>query len=199
MKYIKLTICLILSLNINAQEIVNLNLWNQLPDDTGKYYADLDNNFDYFIGTWEYQNGNQTFQIILSKVTQEPYYDEVSPKFYADGIEGHFKMILNKDLPNESILYRSDKKIGNTNDDWPNVIRGKAIDNIVLSGLINDNSGVFDNEYPMGVRGNMIMTISAGSSPPTASWVITLPQGMYGFTQPKTFIIPTNIILTKVN
>ena len=199
MKYIKLTICLILSLNINAQEIVNLNLWNQLPDDTGKYYADLDNNFDYFIGTWEYQNGNQTFQIILSKVTQEPYYDEVSPKFYADGIEGHFKMILNKDLPNESILYRSDKKIGNTNDDWPNVIRGKAFDSTSLYGEIHDNSGVFDNEYPMGVRGIMIMTISAGSSPPTASWVITLPQGMYGFTQPKTFIIPTNIILTKVN
>ena len=108
-------------------------------------------------------------------------------------------MILNKDLPNESILYRSDKKIGNTNDDWPNVIRGKAFDSTSLYGEIHDNSGVFDNEYPMGVRGNMIMTISAGSSPPTASWVITLPQGMYGFTQPKTFIIPTNIILTKVN
>ena len=185
--------------NTEAQELVNINLWNQLPNDTGKYYADLDNYFDNFVGTWEYQNGNQTFQISLWKETKSPYYDVENPKFYADRILGHFKMILNKDMPNESIIYHSDKNIGNSNNEWPPVIMGMTTNGVVFSGQIFDNAGVFNSEYPLGVRGDMMLTITANSLPPTATFLVTLPQGMYAIGQPKTFTIPTNITLTKVN
>lgn len=199
MKNIVLLICVIINFNVRSQEIVYMNQWNQLPDDTGKYFADLDNNYENFIGTWEYQNGNQTFQIILSKITQSPFYTGESPKFYADIILGHYKMILNKNLPNESILYNSDKKIGLTNEDWPNVIRGMTLDGIILGGSVHDNSGILTNEYPTGVRGNLIMTINSGTNPSTATWKVILPQGIYGNNQPKTFTIPTDVVLTKVN
>ncbi len=57
----------------NAQTIVNMagNSTN-LPSNyrsTGNYYIkDVNNYLDNFTGTWEYVNGNEKFQIILTKV-----------------------------------------------------------------------------------------------------------------------------------
>lgn len=35
---------------------------------TGAYFKDTDNKFDQWIGTWQYQNGNTTFKIVIQKV-----------------------------------------------------------------------------------------------------------------------------------
>lgn len=72
------------------------------------YYKDINNYLDQFIGTWEYVNGNQKFQIIL---TQFVKYHDINPNInlniYKDGIGIQYKkfengnLIFTSPLPNE--------------------------------------------------------------------------------------------------
>ena len=162
------------------------------------YYKDVNNYFTPFIGTWIYQNGNQTFVIRFWKETKASYINE-NPKFYIDELCGHYKLVQNYGQPNEQVIYTSEKNIGNSVTPWSTIIiAGKALENYKMTGQVFDVAGVLNPSYPTGVRGNLEMTINP-DNPDTAQWEVTLPMGMRGLGQPKTFTIPTNITLTKVN
>ena len=162
------------------------------------YYKDVNNYFTPFIGTWIYQNGNQTFVIRFWKETKASYINE-NPKYYIDELRAHYKLVQNYGQPNEQVIYTSEKNIGNSPTPWPTIIlAGKAVENHKMTGQVFDVTGAVNPQYPTGVRGELEMTINP-ANPDTAQWEVTLPMGMRGLDQPDTFTIPTNVTLTKVN
>ncbi len=74
----------------------NPNLPENFKSTGQYYYKDIHNYLLPFVGTWEYVNGNEKFQIILTKVTK---YHTVIPDlnldFYEDGIALQYKKFLN--------------------------------------------------------------------------------------------------------
>lgn len=165
------------------------------------YYKDVNNYFTPFIGTWIYQNGNQTFVLQLWKKTKVEYpATSTTKKMFHDELSGHYKMIQNYGQPNETVLYTSQINIGSSSTPWPTIIAaGKALENYKMTGTIFDVAGPLHPNYQMGIEGNLVFTINANSNPLTAKWKVTLPMGMRGSDEPSTFTIPTDIILTKVN
>ena len=162
------------------------------------YYKDVNNYFTPFIGTWIYQNGNQTFIIRFWKETKVGYPNS-SPKYYVDELAGHYKLVENYGQPNEQIIYTSQKNIGNSITPWTTIVTAnQPIESFIISGFVYDVAGDLNPNYPTGVKGNLDMRINP-ANPNTAQWKVTLPQGMRGMDQPSTFTIPTNVTLTKVN
>ena len=58
--------------------IINLNIAN--AQNAGKYYKD--DEIDKYLGTWEWQNGNEKFTLIITK--QKLLFDLVDENFYED-------------------------------------------------------------------------------------------------------------------
>lgn len=107
----KILILLLLNLiflNCKSQQVYDLCTFDKTVKD-GRYYKDLHGNLDHFIGTWKNTTGNMTFKVILWKEDKENY-----DGYYMDGIHGDYEMIENEGQPNENILYKSKKLIGNT-------------------------------------------------------------------------------------
>ncbi len=76
---------------------------------SGQYYLkDVNNKLNNFLGTWEYTNGNQKFQIVLTKTTM---YHVLKPaaqmNFYQDGIDIQYKLYTNNQLTYTSPLNAS--------------------------------------------------------------------------------------------
>ncbi|OJV68361.1 MAG: hypothetical protein BGO42_04010 [Flavobacterium sp. 40-81] len=162
------------------------------------YYKDVNNYFTPFIGTWIYQNGNQTFVMKFWKETKVSYINE-NPKFYIDELCGHYKLVQNYGQPNEQVIYTSEKNIGNSVTPWPTIVMSnQPTEPYKMTGTIYDVAGPLNPSYPTGVTGRLEMIINP-VNPDTAQWEVTLPMGMRGLDQPSTFTIPTNITLTKVN
>jgi broad specificity phosphatase PhoE len=71
MKKTIFTILILLTFNcIQSQTIVDLSEFNQ-GDNNGKYFKDVNNNFQNFLGTWEGLISNtKTFRINLFKITK---------------------------------------------------------------------------------------------------------------------------------
>ncbi|WP_288906804.1 DUF6705 family protein [uncultured Flavobacterium sp.] len=162
------------------------------------YYKDINNYFTPFIGTWIYQNGNQTFVMLFWKETKIGYPD-TNPKYYVDELRGHYKLVQNYGQPNEQLIYTSQKNVGNSITSWPTIVMSnQPTEPYKMTGTIFDVAGVLNPSYPTGVRGELEMIINP-ANPNTAQWEVTLPMGMRGLDQPSTFTIPTNITLTKVN
>ena len=57
---------LILSTSCKSQQVVNLYMdeYERLP---GKYYKDIQNKLDTYVGTWVYTNGTTSLKIVLQK------------------------------------------------------------------------------------------------------------------------------------
>ena len=184
-------------IHTKAQDIVDISSFN-IFEAEGKYYKDLNNNFAPFLGTWEWQNGNQTFRVRLWKEEMVEQENGSRPSFWKDTIKGHYEMVMQGQVGQqvEITIYTSQKKIGNTTTDWFPVITGTAYDN-TFSGSIHDNTLPLNNDYPLGVRGHLSLKIIQGSNPLKMEWKIKLPEGIYGNDQPTEFNIPTDIILTK--
>ena len=162
------------------------------------YYKDINNYFTPFIGTWIYQNGNQTFVMNFWKETKNAYLNE-NPKYYIDELRGHYKLVQNYGQSNEQLIYTSQINIGNSITPWPTIVTAnQPIEPYKMGGFVYDVTGIVNPAYPLGVRGELEMVINP-ANPDTAQWEVTLPMGMRGLDQPSTFTIPTNITLTKVN
>ena len=91
----------------NAQIIVDISSNVKLPsnyDETGQYYLkDMHNYLDRFVGTWEYVNGNEKFEIILTKVVKYHYFSpNVNLNVYKDAIKLQYKKFVNGNLIYES-------------------------------------------------------------------------------------------------
>jgi hypothetical protein len=149
-----------------------------------------------FIGTWEYANNNQVFQVIL-------YND---PDFAsANHLIGDYKLIERINGV-ETLIYKSnfefDSPVGLMNVGYE--IFGSRSDKY-FSGLVNDNT----TDYQLGWRarktkqGSLLMMILLPDiSCPTcinAKWKITPLQGITFDTVPDEYNIPTDVIMTKVN
>ncbi|WP_130914077.1 DUF6705 family protein [Chryseobacterium taihuense] len=94
----------------NSQTIIVRGQNNgNLPEDfnsTGQYYyKDVYNYLDNFVGTWEYVNGNEKFQIILTKIIKyHTNIPNIKLNFYEDGIAVRYKKFQNGNLVFESPL-----------------------------------------------------------------------------------------------
>ena len=126
MKTIYLKIILVLSLflfsNLSNSQIIikrgEKGINGVLPDDfqsSGNYYyKDINNYLDNFTGTWQYVNGNEKFQIVLTKVIK---YHVVIPlidlNYYEDRIVLRYKKFVNNNLVFESPIYETPDFISN--------------------------------------------------------------------------------------
>lgn len=199
---IKILLLFVTINNAQAQQISDLKDFYTDFQPTGdvfiaKYYKDINNNFTPFIGDWMYQNGDTTFIVTLWKETKVGY-PKYEDKYFKDEIRGHYKLVKNYGLPSETIVYTSRINIGASNNPWQCSIYGNSTSPNRFSALIYDLSRPLNLDYPLGVRGNLIMVINPGTAPLTATWKITLPEGIRGTDEPITFLIPNNITLTKM-
>lgn len=185
--------CLFFSLTFiscKAQTIVNINTFNN-GNNSGKYFKDLDNNFQNFIGTWENTTGNITFRITLEKEEQVAMGNPL--EYYMDRISGSFKVIQNANMPNEVIIHDSVKYYPLSNVTTNSSIYATVYDNISLGGYIENNCANNGDDF---IRGFLELIITnMGSLPSQAQWKIKSRPLQEG----ESFNIPTDIILTKVN
>ena len=199
MKNIIITLLFILlnSNNITAQTLTIVDYSNHQTDDLMgetniiKYYKDLNNNFAPFIGKWIWQNGNQTFEVILWKATKHPFGNPI--KFYSDEIFGHYRLVENYGLMNEQEIYTSDKYFKNNIQLIPHSIFVGSTNGINAGGTVHEFS-VPDNAENYAIFGDLSLTkINAN----TMQWKVRpIEEAMSIY---RVFNIPTDIVLTKVN
>ena len=139
-----------------------------------------------FIGTWEYQTGNEIFRVIL-------WLDE-----NGEDIKGHYeKVTINNGV--ETYIYCSDKeKFQGNNKGWsPYVINTNGND-IIIGGTFIDNTVNANLYHPLKLGSVKIEVVNNnGTDPITAQWNVKRGQGPKINEAPE-FSVPTDIILTKV-
>jgi hypothetical protein len=204
---IKLITILLLSLKINAQQIVpynnyftDQNKWSN-QGSTVKYYKDISNRLNVFVGDWKYVNGNQTFIITIRKeikvASRKPNGVEIS--FYLDELCAHYKLVQDFGLPTQQIIYTSQKRIQSQYPaQWDSILYGDSYQINIYSGTVFDITGPENILYPQGVRCNFKMTVNPNVTPNTATWKVTRKPGMVGNNQPTLITIPLDVILTKM-
>ena len=164
-----------------------------------KYYKDIHNYFTPFLGTWTHQSGNNTFVVTLWKVTKEPNHDHNGNlNYYFDGIYGHYKMVQNYGTANEVVVYTSETFIKQSSTLWPYAVFANSLVTNSMAGLIYDINTEPPTSPYWPLLGSLNMKIITGSNPPTATWIVRSNEGLYGTDQNTTFVIPTNITLTKM-
>ncbi len=130
---------LLFSYSANSQIIIQRGIKNgNLPQNfksSGQYYyKDVNNYLDNFTGTWEYINGNEKFQIVLTKIVYFHQIDtNLNLNYYEDGIVLRYKKFLNNVLIFESPNY-----------DDPNF---SSTDGILLTGYIKDYGRITKTIY----------------------------------------------------
>ena len=102
---------LLFTINCNSQIVINREgALGNLPQNyisTGQYYyKDVNNYLDNFVGTWSYINGNEEFQIILTKVIKfHKIETSLDLNYYEDGIVLVYKKFVNNILTFTSPSY----------------------------------------------------------------------------------------------
>jgi hypothetical protein len=163
------------------------------------YYKDIYNYFTPFLGQWKHTNGNQTFILTLWKETKKPTKSVTEVLFYCDEIFGHYQIFLDYGLSTQSLLYTSQMNVAGTSQIWQTVIFSDSVKPNILSGKICDIVGSnYSPNFKTGVEGYMSMKINSGTSPLTARWHITPSGALFDTNQPRNFVIPTNVTLTKI-
>ncbi|WP_179317967.1 DUF6705 family protein [Winogradskyella undariae] len=145
-----------------------------------------------FVGTWQYQDGNEVFIVtIWMNANENEYFDENS-------IHGNFKKIIVDANGNEiSEVYTS---LGYY-DAEQTVAYAPA-----FHSSYNDNSnriqgGILDRTMPNGkLEGTFSLTLQnncINCPPNTAIWKVKKDQGLRPLDEPD-FNVPTDLILTKI-
>jgi hypothetical protein len=86
MKKILITLTILIAFSCKSQIIPQNNAYVNIPNNA--YVKDTENFLDNFVGTWQYQNGNEQLILTLSKVL---HYDYDS--YYIDILIGEYKYI----------------------------------------------------------------------------------------------------------
>ena len=150
--------------------------------------SDLDiNNLIPFVGNWEWQNGNQTFKVQI---------------FVNDGyLKGHYELVETNGML-VTTIYKSNKLLNpDLNFYFGYAIFGGSHDGIKFGASIDDNV-LYGDGFHSTKDGSLDFTIqnpTCNGCPITATWKITVLQGMKSTDEPENFTIPTDITLTKVN
>ena len=201
-----LLICLV-SLTAQAQIIKPLKSYYTDPknyyDDNSLftqlvYYKDTFNHFTPFIGSWKYVEGNKTFIVTLYKKTKEASYWNDNIAYYMDDIYGHYCLVEDYGLPTETEIYNSQDLTGNRPMEIFSLSPETSYLNIECR--IYDVVGANNNpNFGMGMEGNLKITINNSTSPLTAQWTVTpIYEKWYKEGEPTSFVVPTNIVLTKM-
>ena len=135
-----LTLLISLSMQCKSQtHIINMAGGNgTIPsnyNETGDYYIkDINNYLNNFVGTWEYINGNEKFQIILTKkIKHHTNYPDLPLNYYKDGLLFQYKKYINNTL-----VYQSPISI----EPW-----FTTRDGVLLEGGIKDYGRLTKNVY----------------------------------------------------
>jgi len=193
MKNIKiLVLTLLISVGCKAQQIVNIHTFNQ-GSYSGKYFKDLDNHYDVFVGTWENTTGNMTFRVVLHKTERMPIGSPT--EYYMDRIHGSFLMIENVGTRNEREIYNSVRYFPQSGQTSENVIIGGSRDGVSMGSFIEDTT-ISNTIIPSGIlRGQMTLEIlNLNNTPLQARWKV-FRKGLS--LQGVEFNVPIDIILTK--
>lgn len=118
----------------------NGNLPQDFKSSGNYYYKDIPNYLQKFVGTWEYVNGNEKFQIILTKtIKYHVVYTDINLDFYEDGIVLQYKKYTNNVLTFTSPIYQN-----------PNF---SSMDGIKLEGYVKDYGRITKTIYYPQVMG----------------------------------------------
>lgn len=194
-KYNLLIILLLFSLNSNSQTFndVDISTFNQ-GNNNGKYFKDINNNFQNFLGTWQGTiSGNTTFKINLFKIPQMDFTSLQSPSYYKDIIGGSFQIIKYINTPNEIVLHNSIKYYPQNNITTNNVMYFSTTNGVIGGGSMEDNCA--NNGTATFTVSKVTMEIlNIGNAPLQMHW--TAKRKMMFDTWHLS--IPKDIILTKI-
>jgi len=143
------------------------------------------NHLTPFTGNWEWVNGNQSFKVYL-------YIDN-------GRLKGDYKLV---EMTNNSqtIIYSSRVPFGNTGY-FATGINGGSRDGITMGSQFADYSWLWNGEDKIkyGLLGITIQPANSLGQIITARWKVEKHSGIRLDTEPDNFVIPTDIVLTKIN
>lgn len=148
---------------------------------------------DLFTGTWEYEENNEVFRVIL-------WESDIKDNF----IQGHFeKFVVDDNGIIQNYIYTSEKgKIPGDNKGWVPSAINVEVTSTYLSGPFVDNT-INPNLYDRIKRGQVKIEIISNNqitNTVTARWTVKERVGQhltFDSVSPD-FNVPTDIILTKV-
>ena len=182
-KILLISFTTLISYYTKAQTIVDCS--NHQGDTPGIYYKDIQHHFDPFLGTWEYQNGNEIFKIHLHKVEHETHRPDDPAKHYADQIYGSFELIEIVNPPNQSpyenVIHNSQILFGD------HAFFASSRDGSVMKGRFFDSSA--------GAWLALTFTIIPNTNPVQAEWKVKTIHPAFG----TNFNVPENCFMTKIN
>ena len=141
-------------------------------------------NLTSFVGNWEWVNGNETFKLNF-------YFDNTN-------LKGDFKLVeINNGI--ETIIYSSKVPFGNTGY-FATGVNGASNDGVLLFDRISDPYWAWNGNPDKFISGSLAFTIL----PPIngqirATWKVSKLSGLRVGDEILEFVIPTDIILNKVN
>lgn len=186
--------------NIIIRGAANGNLPENFQSLGQYYYKDVNNYLDWFVGTWEYVNGNEKFQITLTKVINYHHIDtSLNFDFYDDGIVLQYRKYLNNQLTFESPNYQ----MPDFHSEDGNLLKGRIRDYGRLTKTLYkpfSNSVWIQGGYPLA-------PICRISKHPLEYNKIKFSLGLMEaleydyetYAGQSYYSIPNNIIMTKVN
>lgn len=139
-----------------------------------------------FIGTWEHQDENKIFRVVLWSSEDGEY------------LNGHYEKVnINNGIETYIFCSNKEKFVGN-NTGWLPTVFWLQGDNQMIGGAFTDNT-VNQNLYDQQKLGSVKIELisNSGSGPITAQWTVRRGQGPYINEAPE-FSVPTDIVLTKV-
>jgi hypothetical protein len=174
-----------------AQAVVDLSTFNQ-GNNQGKYFKDLDNDFQIFLGTWEgVMPNNRTFRIHLFKMPKVDFTSSTDA-YYKDFIGGSFELIDNANTSNEVVIHNSVKYYPQNNITTNNVMYFASTNGIKGGGIMEDNYG---NDGAETFTAQIVFEIlDVNASPLQMHWTARRKMMFQGWH----LSIPLDIILTKL-
>lgn len=166
------------------KKLLNLTILLLFITTTNISAQSIDNISNPFMGTWEYQTGNEIFRVILwldnDGQNMRGHYEKVS---VLNGVE--------------TFIYCSDKeKYQGINTAWLNQVIYMSYDNDLLIGGSFDDNTVNSNLYAPIKTGRITVELLT-ENPATLRWIVKRGQGM-SVNEAPDYSVPTDVILTKV-
>jgi hypothetical protein len=147
---------------------------------------------DILAGIWKYHNNNEVFIVNIWKVT--------------DGYRGHYKKITVDVNGNQvSVVYDSNKEIGDTGHNWPYTLySGNISSSYEIGAILSDNTvtnspnagGFIEGDLDMKILNPNCFNPNGNVCALQAQWIVKRGPGLYNPAEPP-FSVPTDIILTK--
>lgn len=190
MKIFKIIAVLFFAVSCKAQVVVNINTYNQ-GNNSNKYFKDIDNNYQKFVGTWEVTEGTKTFRLIIWKESNVEMKSETNTKI--DFLMAKYLIIENLGTPFQRTLKNSIRYFKKNNYTSNSIMIAWATNGNGFAGAFTDThanggNGVLDGAFKFDIINNI--------NPIQAHWKL---KSTGAPEDGQSFSIPTEAILTKVN